>query len=207
MKNSILLVIDVQNDFCPGGKLAVNEGDKVIGPINKMMQMFDIVIATQDWHPENHSSFASNHPGHSPMEIVEHAGIQQVLWPEHCVQGTKGAEFHPELNLNPIVSIIRKGTRAELDSYSAFLENDKSTPTGLEGMLRSLEVTDIYLCGLATDYCVYYSAEDAIKAGFNVFLVKDACRGVDFPEGSIEKALNSISDQNGTILTSGEILT
>ncbi len=202
MTDKALLVIDVQNDFCKDGALEVNEGDAVVRPINLLMDKFEIVIATQDWHPLNHSSFASGHPGHKPMDIIDYNGTEQVLWPDHCVQGTHGARFHPDLQLNPVSLIVRKGFRKELDSYSAFFENDRKTPTGLEGYLKRIGISTIYICGLATDYCVFYSAEDALQTGFAVNLISDCCRAVGFPEGSTDRALNRITELGGSIITS-----
>jgi nicotinamidase/pyrazinamidase len=153
-----------------------------------MMPKFSLVVATQDWHPENHISFVSNHPGKNLYESVNVNGIEQVLWPDHCVQGTEGADFHPSLDRRYIHLILRKGTNPKLDSYSAFFENDKKTSTGLEYYLKGLKVKDVYLCGLATDFCVFYSAIDSIRLGFNTFLVEDASMGVDVPEGNVARA-------------------
>lgn len=181
-----LLVIDVQNDFCPGGALAVPQGDEVIAPINAMMSRFDAVILTQDWHPAGHSSFASSHSGKTPFEVTEMPYGLQVLWPDHCVQGTGGAAFHPELRTDADL-ILRKGFRAAIDSYSAFFENDHTTPTGLEGYLRTRGITALTMVGLATDFCVNYSAVDAAKLGFDVTVKLDACRAIDL-DGSLAAA-------------------
>lgn len=178
---SVLLLIDVQNDFCPGGRLAVESGDEVVPVINRIMQFFPRVVATQDWHPADHVSFAASHPGRRPLELVDAGGIEQVLWPDHCVQGTRGAELHPRLQQGPIGLLLRKGTRRVLDSYSAFFENDHKTDTGLRHYLKGLKVKEIFTCGLATDYCVLSSVLDARRLGFRVTLIRDACRGVDFP--------------------------
>jgi nicotinamidase/pyrazinamidase len=188
----ILLVIDVQNDFCPGGSLAVDAGDQVIPVINALMPLFSRVVATQDWHPADHVSFASCHPGKKVLDSVDVEGVRQVLWPDHCVQGTPGAELHPRLDARGIGLVLRKGMRRTLDSYSAFFENDKSTETGLAQYLTGLKVREIVLCGLATDYCVLASAVDARRLGFDVTLVRDACRGVDFPKGSVDAALKDM---------------
>ena len=163
LKHAVLLVIDVQKDFCPGGALAVNGGDRIIPLINKIMEKFERVVATQDWHPVEHTSFAVNHKGKKVLDTVAVHGITQVLWPEHCVQGTEGADFHPDLEKRYFNLILRKGMNPELDSYSAFFENDKTTSTGLEYYLKGLGLSHVYICGLATDYCVYYSAMDALK--------------------------------------------
>ena len=182
-----LIVIDVQNDFCPGGALAVPGGDEIVAGINALMDAFDAVVLTQDWHPAGHSSFASSHAGKNPMELIEMPYGPQVLWPDHCVQGSKGAEFHADLRTDPADLIIRKGFRAEIDSYSAFFENDKTTPTGLEGYLRTRGINDLTMVGLATDFCVNYSAVDASNLGFEVTVKEDLCRAIDF-DGSLVAA-------------------
>jgi nicotinamidase/pyrazinamidase len=163
---SVLLVIDVQNDFCPGGALAVSGGDQVIAPILQIAPRFDHIVLTQDWHSANHTSFASAHPGKQPFESIDMPYGPQTLWPDHCVQGSKGAEFHPALHLPRAELILRKGFRPQIDSYSAFFENDRTTPTGLAGYLRERGLTRVFLCGLAYDYCVGYSALDARRLGF-----------------------------------------
>jgi len=186
-----LIVIDVQNDFCPGGALAVPGGDEVVGPINAMISDYDpasdTVILTQDWHPADHSSFASGHAGKTPFETAEMPYGTQVLWPDHCVQGTEGAAFHRDLNTAGDL-ILRKGFRRDIDSYSALFENDQKTPTGLEGYLRNRGVQDLTLVGLATDFCVAYSALDAARLGFQVTVELSACRAIDL-EGSLQLAL------------------
>jgi nicotinamidase/pyrazinamidase len=185
----VLLIIDVQNDFCPGGNLAVDGGDEVVPVINRILPRFPRVVATQDWHPVDHVSFASSHPGRKPLDVVDAGGIEQVLWPDHCVQGTRGAELHPRLEVGRIELVLRKGLRRALDSYSAFFENDHRTDTGLRFYLKGMRTRELYVCGLATDYCVRASALDARRLGFQVTLVADACRGVDFPGGSVAKSL------------------
>lgn len=182
-----LIVIDVQNDFCPGGALAVPSGDDIVPGINALMSDFGVVVLTQDWHPAGHYSFASSHPGKAPMEMTEMPYGPQVLWPDHCIQGSSGAQFHPGLSTDPANLIIRKGTNPAIDSYSAFFENDHTTPTGLEGYLRALGVTDLTLVGLAMDFCVNFSAVDAAKLGFNVEVRGDLCRAIDF-DGSLAAA-------------------
>ena len=182
-----LVVIDVQNDFCPGGALAVTGGDEIIAPINAMMAEFDAVVLTQDWHPAGHSSFATGHPGKAPFDTVEMDYGTQVLWPEHCVQGGAGAAFHPELETDRAELIIRKGFRPAIDSYSAFFENDHVTPTGLEGYLRTRGIERLTLVGLATDFCVAFSAIDAARLGFEVTVAEGACRGIDL-DGSLAVA-------------------
>ncbi|KIC49614.1 bifunctional nicotinamidase/pyrazinamidase [Tateyamaria sp. ANG-S1] len=182
-----LIVIDVQNDFCPGGALAVPEGDQIVAGINALMAEFDAVVLTQDWHPAGHSSFASSHEGKGPYDMVEMPYGPQVLWPDHCVQGTDGANFHADLNADRADMIVRKGYRPAIDSYSAFFENDQKTPTGLEGYLRTRGITDLTMVGLATDFCVNFSAVDAAKLGFKVDVRMDLCRAIDL-DGSLAAA-------------------
>lgn len=181
-----LLVIDVQNDFCPGGALAVLDGDAIVPGINALMANFDAVILTQDWHPAGHSSFASSHDA-APMSLTQMPYGPQVLWPDHCVQGSLGANFHPDLHTDRADLIIRKGFNPAIDSYSAFFENDHTTPTGLEGYLRTRGIDQLTLVGLATDFCVNYSAVDAAKLGFQVEVRTDLCRAIDF-DGSLTAA-------------------
>lgn len=193
-----LLVIDVQNDFCPGGALAVPGGDEIVPGINALMAEAGAVILTQDWHPADHLSFASQHAGRAPMELTEMPYGPQVLWPDHCVQGTPGAAFHPDLNADRADLIIRKGFRREIDSYSAFFENDRETPTGLEGYLRTRGITDLTLVGLATDFCVNYSAVDAARLGFAVTVRTDLCRAIDL-DGSLAAAEAGMRDAGVTL--------
>ena len=185
--NDALIVIDVQNDFCPGGALAVAGGDQIIVRINALMGEFQTVVLTQDWHPANHSSFAANHPDAAPFSLIQMPYGPQVLWPTHCVQGTAGAGFHPDLNVDPAQLVIRKGFRAGIDSYSAFFENDKTTATGLHGYLTERSVTSVTLVGLATDFCVGFSALDAARLGYKVTLLEGACRAIDL-DGSLARA-------------------
>ena len=181
-----LIIIDVQNDFCPGGALAVPGGDMIVAPINALMDDFDAVILTQDWHPSGHSSFASAHPGKAPFELIEMPYGPQVLWPDHCVQGSQGAAFHPVLRTDGDL-IIRKGFRGAIDSYSAFFENDQSTPTGLKGYLETRGITQLTMVGLATDFCVHFSAVDAARLGFDVTVRTDLCRAINM-DGSLSAA-------------------
>ena len=181
-----LLVIDVQNDFCPGGALAVDGGDKVVAGINRLMGDYEAVILTQDWHPAGHSSFASSHDA-APMSMIEMPYGPQVLWPDHCIQGSEGAQFHADLDVDRADMIIRKGYNPAIDSYSAFFENDKTTPTGLEGYLHTRGIKTLTLVGLATDFCVNYSAVDAANLGFDVTVNLDLCRAIDF-DGSLDAA-------------------
>lgn len=182
-----LIVIDVQNDFCPGGALAVAGGDEIVQPINALMKDFEAVILTQDWHPQGHSSFASQHPGQEPFSVTQMPYGPQVLWPDHCIQGSNGAAFHSALQTDRADLIIRKGYNPAIDSYSAFFENDHSTPTGLEGYLRTRGISDVTLVGLATDFCVNFSAVDAAKLGFDVTVNQDLCRAIDL-DGSLKAA-------------------
>ncbi len=204
-RESALLIIDVQNDFCPGGSLAVESGDDVIPVINRIMPIFFRVLATQDWHPPDHVSFATSHPGRKPLDVVTTDGIEQVLWPDHCIQGTRGAELHPRLETGRIGLLLRKGMRPRLDSYSGFFENDHRTDTGLRHYLKGLKVRELFICGLATDYCVRASALDARRLGFRVTLIRDACRGVDLPRGSIEKAIAAMRKSGVRMIESTDV--
>ena len=193
MQNRTLIVVDVQNDFCPGGALAVQDGDQVVDPINKMISEFDHVILTQDWHPEGHLSFASQHDGKLPFEQTIMPYGDQTLWPDHCVQGSKGAEFHSGLNWTKAEMVVRKGYRREIDSYSAFFENDKKTPTGLSGYLKERGISQLTMAGLATDFCVAFSAIDAARLGFDVEVILPACRAIDL-EGSLNASMAAMQD-------------
>ena len=203
-ERDLLLVVDVQNDFCPGGALGVPEGDVVVPVINRIQPGFAHVVLTQDWHPPGHQSFASTHPGHAPFETVEAAYGPQTLWPDHCVQGTPGAAFHPDLETTKAEMIVRKGTRAEIDSYSAFYENDHTTATGLAGYLRERGVTRVFICGLAADYCVHFSALDAARAGFEAVVIEDACRGIDL-EGSLAAANQAMAEAGVAFIASAAL--
>lgn len=185
--DTALIVIDVQNDFCPGGALAVLGGDEVVAPINALIERYDNVVLTQDWHPAGHSSFASQHPGSAPFSSIEMPYGPQTLWPDHCVQGSTGAAFHKDLAWTKAQLVIRKGFRKRIDSYSAFFENDHTTPTGLAGYLRERGIGNVVLVGLATDFCVGYSALDAARLGFQVSVVIDASRAIDL-NGSLAAA-------------------
>lgn len=184
---SCLIVVDVQNDFCPGGALAVPRGDEVVPIINRLAARFEQVVLTQDWHPRDHASFASSHPGTKPFETIDLAYGKQVLWPDHCVQGTAGAAFHDKLQVEKAKLIIRKGFHRGVDSYSGFLEADRSTTTGLAGYLKEKGLRELFVCGLATDFCVAWTALDARATGFEVTVIDDACRAIDL-EGSLERA-------------------
>ena len=193
-----LIVIDVQNDFCPGGALAVSGGDEIVAGINAHMTEFAAVILTQDWHPAGHSSFASSHPGKAPFEVAEMPYGAQVLWPDHCIQGTPGAAFHPGLETTRADAIIRKGMNPSIDSYSAFFENDHETPTGLDGYLRTRGIDALTMVGLATDFCVNFSAVDAARLGYAVTVRRDLCRAIDL-EGSLAAALSGMREAGVTL--------
>ena len=203
-KSDALLIVDVQNDFCPRGALEVPHGDEVVAVINRLAEVFDHVLLTQDWHPPGHISFASSHPGRRPFEAVTVDYGEQILWPDHCVQGTVGARFHRELNVPKTELVLRKGFRREIDSYSAFYENDHVTATGLAGYLRERGITGLFIADLAFDFCVRYSAEDAHRCGFSVSVIEDACRGIDV-NGSIAETRTHLSSSGIATLTSTEL--
>ncbi|EUB84591.1 bifunctional nicotinamidase/pyrazinamidase [Pseudomonas sp. GM30] len=202
---SALLVIDVQNDFTPGGQLAVPEGDLIVPLINRLGALFKQVIIAQDWHPSGHASFASSHPGRKPYEVIQLPYGEQTLWPDHCVQGTIGAGFHPELNLPHAQLIIRKGCNPDIDSYSAFLEADRRTTTGLAGYLKERAIDTVYMVGLALDFCVMFSALDARAAGFNAFVLLDACRAIDM-EGSLSAAMERMQTAGVGLIQSNQLI-
>lgn len=186
-EDTALIVIDMQNDFCPGGALAVPGGDEILGGINDLLPTYPVRVLTQDWHPADHASFASQHPGRAPFSQIDVSYGRQVLWPDHCVQGSHGAAFHPDLHTDPADMVLRKGFRRGIDSYSAFFENDRTTPTGLEGYLRTRNVRRVHLVGLALDFCVNYSALDAARLGFEVTVREDLTRAIDL-DGSLRIA-------------------
>ncbi len=200
-----LVLIDLQNDFMPFGALPVADGDAVVAVANRLAATAPLVVATQDWHPRNHGSFATNHPGHRPGDVIELNGVQQVLWPPHCVQNTPGASFHSGLDVSPISHVVHKGSDPLIDSYSGFFDNDHRRATGLENWLREHRVKNIILLGLATDYCVKYSALDAAALGFGVTVVSDGCRGVNLVAGDDLRALNAMRDAGCRIVSSGEL--
>ncbi len=200
-----LLLVDVQIDFSPSGALPVAEGDQIVPVINRLMPNFEHVIATKDWHPVGHASFASTN--NMPVgEIINLNGIPQVMWPEHCVQNTLGAEFIPGLNVDAITHIVHKGTNIDIDSYSGFFDNQRLQATGLEEYLNSKGITDVYLVGLATDYCVKFTALDALSLGFNTFVIQDACRGVEMAEGDVKSALMQIKQAGCKLVVSSELV-
>ena len=200
----VFIVVDVQYDFLPGGALAVPDGDAVIAPINALAQRFPHVVLTQDWHPPGHASFASSHPGKKPFETVRLAYGEQILWPDHCVQGTRGAEFHRDLQIAHAELILRKGYRRDIDSYSTFYENDRKTPTGLSGYLKERGLSRLYLAGLAFDFCVRYSAEDAHSEGFAVTVIEDACRAIDL-QGSAAQTRRSLKNLGVMVSSAAEL--
>ncbi len=202
--NDVLIVIDVQNDFCPGGALAVADGDAVIQPIHEIAPHFQHIVLTQDWHTPDHTSFASSHPGKRPFEQIELSYGLQTLWPPHCVQGTRGAEFHPDLHLPQAELILRKGFRREIDSYSAFFENDRTTATGLAGYLKERDLTRVFFAGLAYDYCVGYSALDARRLGLPAFVIRDACRAIDL-NGSVAKIESEFTSAGVALVNSTDL--
>jgi nicotinamidase/pyrazinamidase len=199
-----LLIIDVQNGFCPGGSLEVSDGDRIIPVINKLSNKFETVIQTQDWHPNGHSSFASVHENKMPFETIEMSYGTQVLWPDHCVQGSPGAEFHSGLDTRQTQLIIRKGFRRKIDSYSAFYENDQITSTGLSGYLQERQIEQLFLTGLALDFCVKWSALDGLKEGFDVTVIEDAVKGIDI-DGSLGQAWNEMQDAGAKRISAGQL--
>ena len=201
--DTAFVAIDVQNDFCPGGALAVAEGDQVVPVINRMMPRFPVKVLTQDWHPADHFSFAANSPGAEAFSVIDAPYGPQVMWPIHCVQGSAGAKFHPQLQTDCVDLIIRKGYRSHIDSYSAFFENDHTTPTGLEGYLRERGVKSLVMAGLATDFCVRFSAVDAAKLGFDVTVLEDGCRAIDM-DGSLAAAMAEMADHGVAVISSAD---
>lgn len=198
MPKSALLVIDIQKDFCPGGALAVREGDLIIPAVNALQQSFEHIVLTQDWHPVNHTSFAASHRGAAPYDVVDMSYGKQTLWPVHCVQGTPGADFHSNLDVSRAEMVLRKGCNRNIDSYSAFFENDHVTPTGLGGYLRERDITHLTMCGIATDFCLGYSTLDACKEGFYVEVPLHVCRGIDI-NGSIASMLERLRNAGAVI--------
>ncbi|MCB0855640.1 MAG: bifunctional nicotinamidase/pyrazinamidase [Bacteroidetes bacterium] len=196
-----LIIVDIQNDFLPGGALAVNEGDQIIPLVNSIQNQFDLIVATQDWHPANHGSFAANHQEKTPGEVIDLYGLTQVLWPVHCVQNSPGAEFASDLDMKEVAKIFHKGTDPNIDSYSGFFDNGRKKKTGLGDFLQSEGVTHVYVVGLATDYCVKYTALDAASLGFQTTVIKDACRGVNLQRNDTEDALSEMAAKGIKIIT------
>ncbi|QUY36696.1 bifunctional nicotinamidase/pyrazinamidase [Acinetobacter junii] len=205
VKQSVLIVVDVQNGFTPGGNLAVANADEIIPKINQLAQKFEHIVLTQDWHPDQHISFADNHPNKNPFETIELDYGRQVLWPKHCVQGTHDAEFHPHLNIPTAQLIIRKGCHQNIDSYSAFMEADRKTPTGLNGYLREHQVNTVYIVGIATDFCVAWTAIDAAELGFDTYVIEDACKAIDL-NGSLQQAWQDMSQKGVHRIEASSIL-
>ncbi|WP_032880105.1 bifunctional nicotinamidase/pyrazinamidase [Acinetobacter courvalinii] len=205
VKHSALIVVDVQNGFTPGGNLAVTDADQIIPLINQLARQFEMVVLTQDWHPDQHISFSDNHENKTPFETIELPYGTQVLWPKHCVQGTADAEFHPALDIPTAQLIIRKGFHPEIDSYSAFMEADRKTPTGLNGYLKEHQIDTVYIVGIATDFCVAWTALDAVQMGFTTYVIEDACKAIDL-NGSLQSAWQSMLAQGVQRIQSGAIL-
>lgn len=205
MKKALLL-IDIQNDFCPGGALEVKEGDQIIPIANQLSASFERVIATQDWHPANHGSFAANHLWRKPGQVIDLHGLEQILWPIHCVQESFGAEFHPKLNTDRIEKIFYKGTDPEIDSYSGFFDNGHRKATGLGDYLQEQGLTDLVIMGLATDYCIKFTVLDALELGFKVELVQDGVRGIDLHPGDVDKALTEMQAKGAKLVSSAELI-
>jgi len=201
-----LILVDIQNDFIPGGSLAVKDGDAVVPVANKLQDQFDFIVATQDWHPANHGSFAENHEDRKIGEVIKLSGLPQILWPVHCVQKSEGSKFHPKLSLNKVSKIFLKGTNPEIDSYSGFYDNGHRKSTGLADYLKENNITAVYICGLATDYCVKFTALDAQTEGFETFVIEDACRGVNLNPGDVENALQEMEAKGCTIINSESLL-
>lgn len=201
-----LILVDIQNDFVPGGPLAVPEGDAIVPLVNRLQRHFDLVVATQDWHPADHGSFAANHPGRRPAEVIDLQGLSQILWPLHCVQGTPGADFALGLNRESWDRVFVKGTDPAIDSYSGFFDNGHRQATGLGDYLRGKGVTDLYVVGLATDYCVKFTALDALQLGFRVHLIEDACRGVNLQPGDVDRAIAEMRGAGVAITQAAELL-
>lgn len=205
MPTDALIVVDVQNDFCPGGALAVPDGDQVVPVINRLMPLFPLVVATQDWHPPDHQSFAANHPGCQQGQVIEVAAMPQVLWPVHCVHGTAGADFHPGLDVMRIQTVVRKGLQPEIDSYSGFFDNARRRATDLHPFLQTQGVQRVFVCGLATDYCVKHTCLDGRSLGYEVYLIEDACRGVNLSPGDVQRAIDEMRREGVEVVQSGDV--
>jgi nicotinamidase/pyrazinamidase len=200
-----LILVDIQNDFCPGGALQVKHGDEVVDVANRVARHFDLVVATQDWHPANHGSFAANQAGHQPYDVIDLGGLEQVLWPVHCVQGSPGAEFHPRLDRSRVKKVFPKGTDPSIDSYSGFHDNGRKKSTGMGEWLKEQGVDAVYVLGLATDYCVKYTAIDAVRDGFTAYLVEDGCRAVELHLHDGERAIETMRAEGVVVIDSGSI--
>jgi nicotinamidase/pyrazinamidase len=202
-----LIIVDVQNDFVPGGALPVAEGDRIVPIVNALQSQFELVVATQDWHPANHESFAANHPGRKPGDVIDLHGLQQILWPVHCVQGSRGAEFVPKLETSRFAEVFRKGIDPDIDSYSGFFDNGHRRSTGLDNYLKQKRVTEIYIGGLTTDYCVRFTALDGQTLGFKTHVVEDACRGVELQAGDVGHAIEEMRRAGVKLIRSTDLLT
>jgi nicotinamidase/pyrazinamidase len=200
-----LIITDVQNDFCPGGALAIREGDEIVPLINQLQARFDLVVATQDWHPQGHGSFAANHPGKKVGEVIDLNGLPQILWPVHCVENTPGADFHPGLDRRQIARVFHKGADPGIDSYSAFFDNGHRKATKLGEYLKEQGVDEVYLCGLATDYCVKFTALDAVDLGFKTCVIEDACRGVNLQPDDVERAIEEMRAKGVEVLSTNRV--
>lgn len=198
-----LILVDIQNDFLPGGSLAVSEGDTIIPTVNQLQPQFDLVVATQDWHPSNHLSFASNHDGLKPFDIIDLFGIKQVLWPDHCIQGSKGSQFSETLDMNAVSAIFRKGMDPKTDSYSGFFDNGRRHHTGLSAYLKSKGIKQVYVCGLAADYCVYYTAKDAQSEGFETYFISDATKAI--AQETLDFALKDLKQHQVKIISTKDL--
>jgi nicotinamidase/pyrazinamidase len=205
MSSSALILVDLQNDFVPGGALAVPDGDRVVPIANQLQKMFDLIVATQDWHPANHGSFAANDPGRKPGDVIDLNGLPQILWPIHCVQNTRGAQFHRGLDVGRITKVVQKGTDPGIDSYSGFFDNGHRKATGMGDWLAERGVSDLYVLGLATDYCVKFTALDARQLGFSVTLIEDASRGVNLKPGDVDAAMEAMKGAGVRIIRSAEL--
>lgn len=198
-----LILVDIQNDFLPGGSLAVPEGDTIIPTVNQLQPQFDLVVATQDWHPSNHLSFASNHDGLKPFDMIDLFGIKQVLWPDHCIQGSKGSQFSETLDMNAVSAIFRKGMDPKTDSYSGFFDNGRRHHTGLSAYLKSKGIKQVYVCGLAADYCVYYTAKDAQSEGFETYFISDATKAI--AQETLDFALKDLKQHQVKIISTKDL--
>jgi nicotinamidase/pyrazinamidase len=205
MNGKTLILVDIQNDFMPWGALPVAEGDLIVPLVNALQEKFELIVATQDWHPPDHGSFASNHPGRQPGEVIDLHGIDQILWPDHCVQESEGAEFHRDLDMSRVAQIIRKGTDPEIDSYSGFFDNGHRKATGLDAWLKQQGAQELWVAGLATDYCVRFTVIDALALGYKVHLVRDACRGVNLKAGDVEGAIREMTAAGAAVVDSTQV--
>lgn len=203
--NRALLLIDIQNDFCPGGHLEVPGGDAVVGVANQLAPSFELVVATKDWHPANHGSFAANHPWRKPGQVIQLNGLDQILWPIHCVQGSFGSEFHPKLNTEIIDEVFYKGTDPDIDSYSGFFDNGHLKSTGLGDFLKEKGIAELFVCGLATEYCVKFTVLDALELGFKTFVVLEGVKGIDQQDGDVDKALDEMKAKGAVLLHQSEV--